>query len=164
MVNHRRQIEVRVNFSLTAKDRAANLPHRQHSTCYRSPVSSIRRFLKVCVFSLGQSRNWTYNEQRRLMSQRQSQEERRQQEARRLDRERQMQASLRDEESHERRRYLRQVQEEVKERQVESALLKVWFPVVQVMFAMNLPLSIKVKTLKKLNLKQTLRLWMSTEQ
>lgn len=66
------------------------------------------------------------------MCQRQSQEEQRQQEARRVDREKQMQASLRDEEGFERRRYTRQVQEELKERQMESALLRVGFSVVQV--------------------------------
>lgn len=61
------------------------------------------------------------------MSQRQKQEAHRQQESRRVDRERQLQASLREEESSERKRYLRQVQEELKERQMESALLKVGF-------------------------------------
>lgn len=59
------------------------------------------------------------------MSQRQNQEQHRLQEARRVDRERQLQAGLRDEESFERRRYLRQVQQELKERQLESDLLKV---------------------------------------
>lgn len=42
-----------------------------------------------------------------------------------MDRERQLQACLRDEESFERRSYLRQVQQELKERQLESAHLKV---------------------------------------
>lgn len=73
------------------------------------------------------------------MCQRQSQEEHRQQEARRVDRDRQLQACLRDEESSERRRYLRQVQEELKERQMESALLKVGVSVTQ---AAMLPLSV----------------------
>lgn len=78
-------------------------------------------------FSLGQSRNWTYSQQQRLMSQRQNQEQLRQQEARRVDRERQLQAGVRDEENSEKRRYLRQVQDELKERQMESALLKVLY-------------------------------------
>lgn len=64
-------------------------------------------------------------QQQRLMSQRQSQEQHRQQEARRVDRERQLQACLTEEESFEKKRYLRQVQQELKERQIESALLKV---------------------------------------
>lgn len=59
------------------------------------------------------------------MSQRQNQEQHRLQEAKRVDRERQLQACLRDEESFERRSYLRQVQQELKERQLESALQKV---------------------------------------
>lgn len=78
----------------------------------------------MCLFSLGQSRNWAYNQQR-LMSQRQSQEQHRQQEARRVDRERQLQAGLRDEDSFDRKRHLRQVQQELKEREMESALLRV---------------------------------------
>lgn len=44
-----------------------------------------------------------------------------------MDRERQQQASLRDEENFENRRYVRQVQQELKEREMESALLKVGF-------------------------------------
>lgn len=66
-----------------------------------------------------------YSHQQRLMAQRRVQEQHRQQEAQRVDRERQVQASLREEEGFERRRYLRQVQQELKEKQIESALLKV---------------------------------------
>lgn len=83
-------------------------------------------FSHVSVFSPGQSRNWAYSQQQRLMSQRQRQEQQRQQEARRVERDRQLQAGLRDEESFVTRRHLRQVQEELKERQMESALLKVF--------------------------------------
>lgn len=70
-----------------------------------------------------------FNRSYGLMCQHKSQEELRQQE---VDRERGMQASLQDQERFERRRYLRQVQEELKERQTESALLRVGFSVVQV--------------------------------
>ncbi|KAG7230491.1 hypothetical protein INR49_024600 [Caranx melampygus] len=59
------------------------------------------------------------------MAQRRGQEQHRQQEASRVDRERQLLASLRDQESSERRRHLRQIQE-LKEREMESALLKEW--------------------------------------
>lgn len=74
---------------------------------------------------LGQSRNRMQSQQQRLMAQRQMQEQHRQQEAQRVDRERQLEASLRGEEGHERRRYLRQVQQELREKQIESALVKV---------------------------------------
>lgn len=113
------QTKVRVNVSLVATT-ATKTTH-----CYCPPVDISRCFLFfVCGF-VGQSRNWTFNQQRRLMDQRQSQEEHRQKEARRVDRERQLQACLREAESSERKRYLRQVQEELHERQMESALLKV---------------------------------------
>ncbi|KAM9408296.1 uncharacterized protein KZ484_026090 [Pholidichthys leucotaenia] len=72
----------------------------------------------------GSSRHWMYSQQQRLISQRRSQEEHRQQEARRLERERQLQGGLREEESFERKRYLRQVQEEIRERQIDSAIIK----------------------------------------
>lgn len=61
------------------------------------------------------------------MSQRQVQEQQRLQEARRVDRQRQQEAGVRDEESIEKRRYLRQVQQELEDRKQESALLKVLF-------------------------------------
>ncbi|KAM9366973.1 LOW QUALITY PROTEIN: zinc finger protein 280C-like [Symphorus nematophorus] len=74
---------------------------------------------------LGPSRNWTYgHQQQRLMSQRESQEQHRQQEVWRLDRDRKLQASLMAEENLESRRHLRQVQQELKERQMESARLQ----------------------------------------
>ena len=50
-----------------------------------------------------------------------------------MDRDRQLQASLRDEENFERRRHVRQVQEELKERQMEIALLQVCCSLVQEM-------------------------------
>lgn len=59
------------------------------------------------------------------MWQRRRQEEHRQQEAQRVDRDRRLQTSLLQEESVHRRRFVRQAQEELKERQTESALLKV---------------------------------------
>lgn len=89
-------------------------------------------FSHVSVLSV-QSRNWEQTQRQRLLSQRQSQEQHRQEEARRVDRERRQQASLRDEESFENRKYLRQVQQELKEREMESALLKVGFTAVPVM-------------------------------
>lgn len=66
------------------------------------------------------------------MWQRRRQEEYRQQEAQRLDRDRRLQNSLLQEESVHRRRYVRQVQEELKERQTEGALLKVHLSVTPV--------------------------------
>lgn len=115
------QTKVRVNVSLVATTAT------KITRCYCSPVYPIRCFRFFVCVSVVQSRNWTFNQQRRLMYQRQSQEEHRQQEARRVNRERQLQACLREEESSERKRYLRQVQEELKERQIESTLLKVRF-------------------------------------
>lgn len=61
------------------------------------------------------------------MWQRRRQEEHRQQEAQRVERERRLQSSLMQEEGVHRRRYVRQVQEELKERQTQSALLKVHY-------------------------------------
>ncbi|KAK7913085.1 hypothetical protein WMY93_013296 [Mugilogobius chulae] len=68
------------------------------------------------------SAGWSYNEQRLINLQ--QQEQHRQEAAMRADKDRQLQASLRDEESFERRRYLRQVRQELKERQMESSILK----------------------------------------
>lgn len=102
MVNNRR-----VNISLTATDRAAELAR--------------------CVLCLPQNRHLPHSQQQRMRSQRQDQEQYRQQEARRVDRERQQQAGLKDEESCERRRYQRQVQQELRDMQMESALMKVGF-------------------------------------
>lgn len=59
------------------------------------------------------------------MWQRRRQEEHRQHEAQRVDRDRRLQTSLLQEESVHRKRYVLQAQEELKERQTESALLKV---------------------------------------
>lgn len=61
------------------------------------------------------------------MWQRRRQEEHRQQEAQRVERERRLHSSLMREEGVHRRRSVRQVQEELKERQTESALLKVYY-------------------------------------
>lgn len=61
------------------------------------------------------------------MLQRRRQEEHRQQEAQRVERERRLQTSLMQQEGVHRRRYVRQVQEELKERRTENALLKVHY-------------------------------------
>lgn len=61
------------------------------------------------------------------MWQRRRQEEHRQEEAQRVERERRLQTRLMREEGVHRRRYGRQVQEELEERQTESALLKVHY-------------------------------------
>lgn len=61
------------------------------------------------------------------MWQRRRQEEHRQQEAQRLERERRLHTSLVQEEGVHGRRYVRQVREELKERQTQSALLKVHY-------------------------------------
>lgn len=61
------------------------------------------------------------------MLQRRRQEEHRQQEAQRLERDRRLQTSLTQEEDVRRRRYVRQVQEELKERRTENALLQVHY-------------------------------------
>lgn len=133
MVNPRRRTKVRVNVSLVATN------SNKDNTLLLFACLAYSLFFFYLSVSVRQSRNWTHNQQRRLMCQRQSQEEHRQQEARRVDRDRQLQACLREEESSERRRYLRQVQEELKERQMESALLKVGVSVTQ---AAMLPLSV----------------------
>lgn len=73
------------------------------------------------VTLIGQSRH----QQERVMWQRRRQEEHRQEEARRVERERRLHSGLVQEEGVHRRRYVRQVQEELKERRTESALLKV---------------------------------------
>lgn len=78
----------------------------------------------VCV-SLWQRRNWALHRQQRIQSQRQIQEQHRLQQAQQVDRDRQLLSSLRENESFERRRYLRQVQEELKEREEESTLVQV---------------------------------------
>ncbi len=96
----------------------------KHLLLFTSSVCSL--FPRVSSV-MGQTSNWTYSHQLRLMSQRQSEEQHRQQEARRLHKERQLEASLRSEESFERRKHLRQEQEERKRRETESALLKVCF-------------------------------------
>lgn len=75
-------------------------------------------------FSQDQTNNKMYKEQMRLMRRHQSLEEHKKQEAVRLDRERGLHEGLRQEEELDRKRYLRQAKEELKEKQMENDLFK----------------------------------------
>ncbi|KAM3877008.1 zinc finger protein 280C-like [Diretmus argenteus] len=69
-------------------------------------------------------RNWAQSQQQRAMSQFQRQEEQREQQTKRINRDKQVQAGLMTEERVEKKRHLREVQDEFRERQIEDALLK----------------------------------------
>lgn len=68
----------------------------------------------------------THSLHERALAQFRRQEERREDESRRVAKEKQIQANLKTEERVEMKRYLRMMQDEEYERQMEKAFLKVW--------------------------------------
>ncbi|XP_061612614.1 meiosis-specific nuclear structural protein 1 [Phyllopteryx taeniolatus] len=70
------------------------------------------------------SRNLSRSQQYRLVEQRRALEEQKQLEALRVDRDRKMVAAMKEEDNVDRKRFLRQVQEELKEREIESAMVQ----------------------------------------
>ncbi|XP_054627345.1 meiosis-specific nuclear structural protein 1 [Dunckerocampus dactyliophorus] len=71
-----------------------------------------------------QGRNLSRAQQYKLVAQRRTHDEHKQQEATRVDRDRQMVAAVKEEENVDRKRFQRQVQEEQKERAIESAIIQ----------------------------------------
>ncbi|KAM4630463.1 uncharacterized protein ACJ7VT_000159 [Polymixia lowei] len=74
--------------------------------------------------SMRQRRNMSRSQQERMVSVKLRQEEQRREQNTRIDKERQIQAQVMSEERFENKRYLRKVQEELHERQIEDALQK----------------------------------------
>ena len=91
--------------------------------CYRpsGSCSCVVPDANTRVLSPGQNQ-WV---NQRVVAQRRAQEQQRQEDAQYVARDRHVLASVREEESWERRREQRQQQEEFREREMESALLKV---------------------------------------
>lgn len=83
----------------------------------------MRSFLKA---SMNQRRNMTHSQQQRVISEFRRQEEQREDQTKRITKDRQMQTNLMSEERLEKKRYLRKVQDELHESQIEDALIKVW--------------------------------------
>ena len=82
----------------------------------------MRSFLKA---SMSQWRNMKHSQQQRVISEFRRQEEQREDQTKRITKDRQMQANLMSEERLEKKRYLRKVQDELHESQIEDALIKV---------------------------------------
>lgn len=74
---------------------------------------------------MSQRRNMTHSQQQRMLTELRRQEDQREQQTKLITKERQIQANLVTEDRLEKKRYLRKVQDELHETQIEDALLKV---------------------------------------
>ncbi|XP_067104860.1 meiosis-specific nuclear structural protein 1 [Osmerus mordax] len=74
--------------------------------------------------SMSQRRNMTHSQQQRMLTELRRQEDQREQQTKLITKERQIQANLMTEDRLEKKRYLRKVQDELHETQIEDALLK----------------------------------------
>lgn len=97
-----------------------------HKMCQLNAQTAFHKCVR-CLSCWFKSRNLSRSQQYKLVEQRRAHEEHKQLEALRVDRDRKMVATMKEEDSVDRKRFLRQVQEEQKEREIENAMVKVCF-------------------------------------
>ena len=103
---------------------------------------------------MSQRRNMTHSQQQRMLTELRRQEDQREQQTKLITKERQIQANLVTEDRLEKKRYLRKVQDELHETQIEDALLKVWIQLANVMLVQLVRTPVTVPNVMSASLSQ----------